>query len=244
MNSTVICHFYNESYLLPFWLNHHKNIFDNGILINYNSTDDSVDIIKKIVPNWIIVNSKNENFEAHSVDIEVMNIEQAISGIKICLNVTEFLLCKNIKSLFNDSNSQAFAINRITMVQKLDFFKKVRHPLWNCRYYGYLEDNKINGLYRFVHTYNNGNYTLGRHSTFHNFQNTDKAIILWYGFSPFNIKILSRKLQIKSKIPLSDFKKNYGSQHNISLFKLIKLFISQHKHFNVINLKNIISKYI
>lgn len=50
MSLTVISHFYNEEYLLPWWLNHHKNIFDNGILINYGSTDKSVEIIKSICP--------------------------------------------------------------------------------------------------------------------------------------------------------------------------------------------------
>ena len=47
-NLTIISHFYNEEYLLPFWLNHHKKYFTNAIMIDYDSTDNSVDIIKKI----------------------------------------------------------------------------------------------------------------------------------------------------------------------------------------------------
>lgn len=34
---TVLMHIYNEEYLLPFWLNHHKNIFDHGVIVNYDS---------------------------------------------------------------------------------------------------------------------------------------------------------------------------------------------------------------
>ena len=37
MKSTIIAHFFNEEYLLPWWLNHHKKIFDYGILFDYSS---------------------------------------------------------------------------------------------------------------------------------------------------------------------------------------------------------------
>ena len=89
---TVICHFYNESYLLPFWLKHHKKIFDNGIMINYQSTDDSVKIINEICPDWKIIDTKNDFFGAEAIDREVESIESSIDGWKICLNITEFIL--------------------------------------------------------------------------------------------------------------------------------------------------------
>ena len=38
--------FYNEEYLLPWWLAHHTKLFDHGILINKGSTDRSVEICK------------------------------------------------------------------------------------------------------------------------------------------------------------------------------------------------------
>ena len=62
MNKTVLTHFYNEEYLLPWWLDHHKKYFDHGILIDYASTDKSVEIIKEICPTWTEVKSKNEFF--------------------------------------------------------------------------------------------------------------------------------------------------------------------------------------
>ena len=35
----LIAHFYNEEYLLPFWIRHHFNLFDDVVLINNNSSD-------------------------------------------------------------------------------------------------------------------------------------------------------------------------------------------------------------
>ena len=46
ITTTVISHFYNEEYLLPWWLAHHTKLFDHGILINKGSTDRSVEICK------------------------------------------------------------------------------------------------------------------------------------------------------------------------------------------------------
>jgi hypothetical protein len=240
MNSTVICHFYNEEYLLPFWLMHHKDIFDHGILIDYRSTDTSVEIIKKIVPKWEVISSVNKEFKAQRVDEEVMAVERKIKGIKICLNITEFLICKNLKKIFDPTEKHVFAIERVTMVQKWDFFKKIKNPIWSSRYYGFRGDNKINGLYRFVHNCSDGQYTLGRHSTLHNHMMTEDAIILWYGFSPFNLKVVKRKLQIKSKIPKSDFSKGYGFQHNVKLKSLLLIYIKQHFEHKVVNLKSLI----
>ena len=70
---TVICHFYNESYLLPWWLDHHKKIFNHGIMINHRSSDSSVDIIKTITPQWDIVDTLLSEFDAFMTDLEVMN---------------------------------------------------------------------------------------------------------------------------------------------------------------------------
>jgi FkbM family methyltransferase len=39
--TTLIGHFRNEEYLLPWWLRHHVPMFDHGVLIDYSSTDAS-----------------------------------------------------------------------------------------------------------------------------------------------------------------------------------------------------------
>ena len=113
---TIITHFFNEEYLLPHWLNHHKKYFNHGILIDYDSTDESVNIIKEICPDWQIIKSKNEMFDAKKCDDEVMEIEQNISGFRICLNVTEFLI-GNYKIVDEENNfNRYFLIPSYVMV--------------------------------------------------------------------------------------------------------------------------------
>ena len=105
---TIISHFYNEEYLLPWWLNHHKKYFDYGLMINYASTDRSVEIINKICPDWKVVDSVNKEFAAKDCDEEVEHYEKRISGWKICLNITEFLV--GDFSLLNTDNKNEYYI--------------------------------------------------------------------------------------------------------------------------------------
>lgn len=93
----VLLHVRNEEYLLNWWLQHHKSKFDFGLIIDYGSTDGSADLIKKITPNWQMIQSANKNFKAAPVDAEVMHYEQEIQkkypySWMITLNVTEFLI--------------------------------------------------------------------------------------------------------------------------------------------------------
>ena len=80
MKKTLISHFYNEEYMLPWFLNHHKQIFDHGVMIDYHSTDRSREIIKEICPTWEVVTSRNLDFQADNIDTEVMDIEREIDG--------------------------------------------------------------------------------------------------------------------------------------------------------------------
>ena len=104
MKKTLISHFYNEEFLLPWWLKHHKQIFDHGVMIDYHSTDRSVEIIKEICPTWTIITSRNPDFQADTIDTEVNDIESQIDGWKICLNVTEQLI--GDYSILNDEPKQ------------------------------------------------------------------------------------------------------------------------------------------
>jgi hypothetical protein len=93
----VICHVRNEKYLLNWWLQHHKDKFDHGIIVDYHSTDDSMDLVKQITPKWQVIKSVNKDFNAANCDIEIMNIERSIQqqypyAWMITLNVTEFLI--------------------------------------------------------------------------------------------------------------------------------------------------------
>ena len=96
---TVFCHFYNEEYLLPFWLKHHREIFDHGVMIDYASTDASADIIRTLTPGWKLVRSVNEFFDAVECNFEVMLHEHDYEGWKIALNVTEFLCAASLRAV-------------------------------------------------------------------------------------------------------------------------------------------------
>jgi hypothetical protein len=93
VRATLLSHFRNEEYLLPWWVNHHKDHFDQAILIDYHSTDRSREIIRELAPSgWKVVTSANQFFSASRVDQEIMQVEASFGGAKIVLNTTEFLV--------------------------------------------------------------------------------------------------------------------------------------------------------
>ena len=203
--TTLLTNIYNEEYLLPFWLNHHKNMFDDIIVIDYNSTDKSVEICKNICPNCKIIKSRNEYYGAQEIDLEFMDIENNIEGIKIVLNTTEFLFCeKSINELFiNDTTATSYAINCTSpyslktydIINSYELFKNLLND--DIKYH-------TDRFTRQIHTFPNGNYNIGRHSTFNDSIPTTKAHIIWFGYYPMNDNLLKRKLQIQYKIPDSD----------------------------------------
>lgn len=211
--TTIISHIYNEEYLLPFWLNHHKNMFDHGIIIDYRSTDNSVSIIKEICPSWEIITTRNSCFRASDVDNEVIDIENNIEGIKIVLNTTEFLFSsKPIHDLFSN-NLISYGIIAYTPYSINEY-----NPLNNKDIYNNLLNSDIKYHYdrpgiRQIHNLKNGHYDLGRHNTNNPLINTDDMHIIWLGFFPFNQQLINRKLQIKNNIPDDDIQNRLGFQH-------------------------------
>jgi Glycosyl transferase family 2 len=116
---TLISHFYNEEYLLPWWLDQHLGMFDDGILIDYHSTDGSVEIIKTLAPKWRIVRSRNKEFSAGAADAEAMEYEASVPEWKIVLTSTEFLV-GDIDSLIRDDMNEhdGFRVTARTMVDR------------------------------------------------------------------------------------------------------------------------------
>jgi len=212
MRKTIIAVFYNEEYLLPWWLNHHKQYFDHGILINYASTDNSVNIIKDICPTWEIVESRNKLFGAKEVDDEVTDIETRIDGWKICLNVTEFLT--GDYSILDETLSGRHILPCCVMVDnEPDVIPDPNKSLVKQKTFGmhYNEGASKIRRSRIIHNKRLYVYPLGRH--FDQSHTTDKLVVLWYGFSPYNQEIIKRKLQIQNRIPVSDFMQGFGTQH-------------------------------
>jgi UDP-glucose 4-epimerase len=222
VKTTLLTNVFNEEYLLPFWLQHHKNMFDDIIIIDYNSTDNSMNICKSICPNCKIVKTRNQYFDAEDIDKEFMDMENNIEGIKIVLNTTEFLVCEtSIKDLFNDTNV-SYEIIQYSPYSKFIYNINNYFELFN---YLLNDDIKYHAdkFIRIIHNYQNGNYTVGRHSSLHPCLKTDKAHIICFGYYPFNEKLLKRKLQIAQNISPRDIKSGNGFHHLFDKNKMIEI---------------------
>lgn len=211
---TILCHFFNEEYLLPWWLRHHKKMFNHGIMINYASTDLSVNIIKEICPTWQIINSRNDSFDCKKIDEELFDVETQFvkTGWRICLNVTEFLVgdIGLLEKTDNDILVRSAAMIDPPFLQFVEPDSK--KSLLSQRHFGYYSNDaycKHRGGLRLL-TKNTIKHPEGRHHFGH--VNLD-FIIAWYGYSPFTENLLKRKLQIQSRIPEHDKINKKGFQH-------------------------------
>ena len=235
---TIISHIYNEEYLLPFWLEHHSQIFDDGIIIDYCSTDKSIEIIKKFCPTWKIIKTKNlnedgsPNFQALLVDDEIKEIEKNINGFKICLNTTEFFMINKPKTEFINSlllNKYYYITSYSIMTSKeksypkntIQFFEEIDLINNNCK----ISRPKP---YRILHSEKYCDYSGGRHGR--NNENIEDNIyeteifILWCQYYPNNNKMIERKLQIQKNIPYIDRIQKHGIQHFINYEELINKY--------------------
>ena len=241
---TVITHFYNESYLLPFWLKYHYQLFDHGVLINHGSTDNSVEIIKKIAPNWEIIDSSIENFDPYLTDFEVQKIEEKTKGWKIALNITEFIW-GDLDQLITQAEKEkinAFSLEGWIMIdhdpknliksnkglaQQKPFGIKetqlvalfttliLKNLNFVKRLLRYIVGQNIQYRSRLFHRNRIGKYFPGRHFSMTSPVVQSHVKLLWFGFSPFDQIMIKRKLGIKSKL-IADAK----SHHRVSLMQL------------------------
>jgi hypothetical protein len=220
MKKTLISHFYNEEYMLPWFLSHHKQIFDHGVMIDYHSTDRSIEIIRKICPTWDIVTSRNLDFQADNIDTEVMEIEREIDGWKIALNVTEQMI--GDYSILDDEPKQ-WLIPTVFMVDT-DRDNPVSQdlPLYEQKHWGFsFRDSQRDFLERRSRSIHNVPVYYPPHNTqecmgpgrhYHTY-NTDQLAIFYYGWCPFDEGGIARKLQIQTQIPLIDRQRGWGFHH-------------------------------
>jgi UDP-glucose 4-epimerase len=238
--TTLLTNVFNEEYLLPFWLNHHKGMFDEIIIVDYNSTDKSIDICKNICPDCKIITTRNSHFEAKEIDQEFMDLENDIEGIKIVLNTTEFLFCETtVNDLFKDVSGQAsFGIKAVSPYSLNNYNVNNKHELIN----NLLNDDIVYHCdrgERYIHNYPNGDYDIGRHRTHNESAATDKAHIVWFGYYPLNEKLLERKLQIKANIPQGDISRGFGFHHLFNREHMLSINNEKSATGNSLQLTNI-----
>jgi hypothetical protein len=268
VKAVLISHFRNEEYLLPWWIEHHKDHFDQAILIDYHSTDRSREIIGDLAPStWRIVPSGNQFFTASLVDEEVMKIESTVEGAKIALNTTEFLvgdlsgilgriLSNNaIKpwaaSLIDTDPEQLPTYATPLLIQKnmgvasfhqvsqdkilprvskpIEFARAIiRDPLDALRGF---RNRRLYSVWtphnrrRILHSYSNGRYSVGRHSTqLDNVYETQNLGVVWLAGAPWNQMFMDRKHSVKELIPVEDRLRGYGIQHFIDQRQLNEVY--------------------
>lgn len=241
--TTVILNIYNEEYLLPYWLEYHRKLFDHGIVIDYDSTDNSLDIVRQYCPTWEIrrtthiVNGKPV-FEPVAIDQEAMAIENTIPGYKIFLNVTEWLMTsKPLK--------ECLAWNQPNTCYLLNVFTPANHeishtPRTTAEFIegmrGKLILNTWIRRYRFIFNRANGNYTMGRHDTYvkedypadmeqvTSYERCGMCIV-WCGYYPLTDKMFARKLQVKTHFNVElEMKRKSCWQHFYDLEKMKSVY--------------------
>lgn len=215
--STIISHFYNEEYLLPWWLKNHLPLFEYGILIDHHSDDRSAEICHDLAPHWKVVKSANTNFDAVRCDEEVMFYERTVAGLKIVLNTTEFLRVKNnsLKDLTSSlAENQGVWIPSFAIVDH-----EGKDPGPDESLIDYFGDAYDPGHFRsrLCHKFEDGKYLPGRHETHHpGIQTSTNAFIGWLEFAPWTERFIQRKLQIQKRIPDSDRALGRGYQHFVA----------------------------
>jgi len=219
---TVLTNIYNEEYLLPFWLEHHRKIFDHGIVFDWGCTDRSMDIVREMCPTWEIRKAidshpsvKLEKFDAYENDVLFMHAEMKLSGYKLVLNTTEFLISsKPIREYLADDTNRSYPLQSLTALSRKD----VQEPNTLREFFDGVEcvEPTIR-KWRTLHSYHHGQYSLGRHEiTLHPFEIVP-AYILWCAEYPWNSKILERGLQITTKIPDSDYDQGISYHHRFTV---------------------------
>lgn len=223
MKTTLLTNVYNEEYLLPFWLNHHKDMFDDIIIVNYRCTDDSLNICRRICPRCKIIDTKNPYFSAVDIDKEFMELENDIEGVKIILNTTEFLFTSRpIKDFFTRNDRVCYSIKSFTPYSKNTYEVANNDELFRnllTKDDIVFHDDRYGT--RQLHNFKNGSYWVGRHFTNNPTSITDQMYVIWLGFYPLNDRLLKRKLQICEKVPDSDVAAGFSYHHRTTRDKLL-----------------------
>lgn len=224
VKTTLLTNIYNEEYLLPFWLIHHRDMFDDIIILDYGCTDRSLEICRELCPRAEIRKTRNAEFDAVAIDLEFIDIENTIEGVKVVLNTTEFLFCKRpLKEIFTDAYPASYVMRAMSPYSKTWYKPANNEELIK----NFSKDDVVFhydrwGL-RVAHNFQNGAYSVGRHNTSNPSAYTDDMYLVWMGFYPLNENLLARKLQIKDKMSQYDKEHGNGFQHLYDRAKMLEV---------------------
>lgn len=212
--------------LLLYWLEHHRRLFDHGVITLYPSKDNSEEIIRTMCPDWDIVKPVHHPmYSCAGADKEVMTQERKHKGWKMALNITEFAVTQNLADVVKSVSRETKCIPPIdvavmvdtpeTVDDKLDPDLPLLHqkhhglfsrayPLWTCRHA------------RQLHRGRHGDYDVGRHNSRVKPQAKSPLLyVAWFVWSPYYM-IRERKLAMQDQLPEVDVATNRGWQHMVT----------------------------
>lgn len=228
----VLCHYFNEAYMLRWWIKHHYTLFDHGVMIDYGSTDRSNEFIRQFAPKWEIRKSRNQDFDLVGCDQEVMEIEREFQGWKMVLNTTEFLCVKDKAAFVKQIDHMGSFMYRTTGITMLDPLEgcypnpDADVPLVKQRHHGIIRMEAFHRD-RFIHKYSDGAYEIGRHNSTHANGNDiylQDAYTLHFQYSPWNEEMIRRKLFIQTRIPQKYRDNGLGWQHYVDRHRLEHMY--------------------
>lgn len=221
MKITVLTNVYNEEYLMPFWLEHHRTMFDHGIVFDWGCTDRSLDIVREMCPTWEIKKAidshpskRLEKFDAFENDVLFMYAEMELEGYKVVLNTTEFIMSPQpLRSYLAESTDCYYPLKSFIALS----LQEVQNPTTRRELFDGIErvERDVRG-FRMVHSWKHGQYSLGRHEVTLPVTEWIEPFVLWFGNYPWNQRIIERGLQIKDKIPDSDYEKGVSYHHRFT----------------------------
>lgn len=216
IKTTVFCSFYNEEYLLPFWLKHHVRLFDHGIMIDWDSTDKSVEIIKQLAPHWEIHKSGFKHFHRSEAEACAHLHEKAVgdSSWKFFIGCTDFLFHPNLKGYLSALPSHVDGvwlspISPVDNVPNTPLDNNV--PLVLQKTFGHIGKNEIRPTNKLIHRKKNGEWKgEGMHASY--MKNTFVAEDIFHmhlKWAPWTPEFIKRKLQVQDKMT-EEYKKTVG----------------------------------
>jgi hypothetical protein len=234
VQTTVFCHFHDEEFLLPYWLRHHRRLFDHGVLVDRASTDRSVEILRELAPEWEVIPSRNPMLDARDCDLEMMDLESRYEGWKVVLNVTEFLFHDDLRSYLSVFERErpsvsTLALRTVTMVDRVEDRGApiTAEDLFFQRFHGYFNEELLRlSNFRFLHREVHGDYGPGRHTTGHHYRRDPNLLILKFSWCPYE-QLRTRKLEIQSAVPDADVRQGMSFHHLATPEELDVQFLEQ-----------------
>ena len=207
--STVITHFYNEEYLLKFWLRHHVERFNHGILLNYSSTDNSLDVVRQMAPHWKVIDIFDKYFDAEKLEEYIFAQDVQLTGPRISLTVAEFFIgdlsVATTKDLIVPSVELLALPEQGEFDGNLDFHSQVP---WGIHYISNWSGRAKRGR---LLTNRPFRHEPGRHFPVQG--GAESCLIYRVGSCLVSEAMVNRRLQIQDRISNEEIEKGFGSQH-------------------------------